>query len=314
MKNKKIIGFFLVFLFLLMVELIIYLNYNKFNKDEIKISFVVTGENLDEWENMKSGAVAAAADNDCSIDFVNTLPELGAQGEQDTILRCFSDGADYVVVATNDYDSMISFLKKKQLLDRVFLVKNGVDTNGVKGVLADDTVIGSDFADYIAGNFDCKNMLIVSSHEDINTETLRESLEDSLDSLGIKTEYRLMSSDPAVIKKSLYNIEIIGNYDGIITLDYLTMEGAAIAKQKITRDIKVFSVDNSQEAVYYLDSQGLDALAFKDDYSMGYLSVKQIIDNKEYKEMSSIASLYYIADRNTMHNEELEKVLFPFVK
>ena len=309
-----IIGFFLAILVLLTVELVIYLNYNKFHKDELKISFVVTGENLDEWENMKSGAQTAALDNDCSIDFVNSSPELGIEGEKEAILRCFGDGADYVVVATSDYDSMISYLKEKQLLDKVYLVRNGVEASGVKGVLADDSLIGKDFSNYIAENFDCKNMLIVSSHEDTNTEILRSSFEENLESYGIKTEYRLMSSDPSVIKKSLYNIEIIANYDGIITLDYLTMEGAAIGKQKISRDIKVFSVDNSQEAVYYLDTQGLNALAFKDDYSMGYLSVKQIIDTKSYKEMSSIAPLYYIADRNTMHDEALEKVLFPFVK
>ena len=144
--------------------------------------------------------------------------------------------------------------------------------------------------------------------------TLKDSLIENLSGKGIKAEYRLMSSDPSVIKKSLYNIEILGNYDGIITLDYYAMEGAASAKLRINRDIKVFSVDNSQEAVYYLDSQGIDALAFKDDYSMGFLAVLQITDKKEYGNMASVAPLYYIADRENMYSDELEKVLFPFVK
>jgi ribose transport system substrate-binding protein len=92
------------------------------------------------------------------------------------------------------------------------------------------------------------------------------------------------------------------------------MEGAASGKLRINRDIKVFSVDNSQEAVYYLDSQGINAIAFKDDYSMGFLAVLQITDKKEYGNMASNAPLYYIADRENMYSDELEKVLFPFVK
>jgi ribose transport system substrate-binding protein len=181
-------------------------------------------------------------------------------------------------------------------------------------VVADDEAIGTDFSRYISFNYNCKNILIVSSHEDVNVDILKESLIENLASKGIKAEYRLMSSDPSVIKKSLYNIEILGNYDGIITLDYYTMEGAASGKLRINRDIKVFSVDNSQEAVYYLDSQGINALAFKDDYSMGFLAVLQITDKKEYGNMASNAPLYYIADRENMYSDELEKVLFPFVK
>ena len=61
---------------LLGIELYIYLNFSKFHKDEIDISFVVTGDNLDQWENMKEGAQTAALDKDCSVDFINVLHNL----------------------------------------------------------------------------------------------------------------------------------------------------------------------------------------------------------------------------------------------
>ena len=47
---------------------------------------------------------------------------------------------------------------------------------------------------------------------------------------------------------------------------------------------------------------------------MGFLGVLQITDKKEYGNMASNAPLYYIADRENMYSDELEKVLFPFVK
>ena len=315
MKNRKIIiGFIIAFFCLLLIETFIYLTYSNTQKDEVKIAFIVTGDNLDEWESMKAGAETAALDKDVSVDFVNVPVDLGSEGEQEAVLRAFNDGADYAVVATSDYPAMISFINERQLFNKVFLARNGALNATINGVVADDEAIATDFSRYISFNYNCKNILIVSSHEDVNVDTLKESLIENLDSKGIKAEYRLMSSDPSVIKKSLYNIEILGNYDGIITLDYYTMEGAASGKLRINRDIKVFSVDNSQEAVYYLDSQGINALAFKDDYSMGFLAVLQITDKKEYGNMASNAPLYYIADRENMYSDELEKVLFPFVK
>ena len=55
MKNRKIIiGFIIAFFCLLLIETFIYLTYSNTQKDEVKISFIVTGDNLDEWESMKN--------------------------------------------------------------------------------------------------------------------------------------------------------------------------------------------------------------------------------------------------------------------
>ena len=104
MRNKKIIiGFIIAILCLLLVETFIYLTYSNTQKDETKIAFVVTGDNLDEWESMKAGAETAALDMDVSVDFVNVPVDLGSEGEQEAVMRAISDGAEYVVVATGDY-------------------------------------------------------------------------------------------------------------------------------------------------------------------------------------------------------------------
>ena len=84
MKNRKIIiGFIIAFFCLLLIETFIYLTYSNTQKDEVKISFIVTGDNLDEWESMKAGAETAALDKDVSVDFVNVPVDLGSEGEQE---------------------------------------------------------------------------------------------------------------------------------------------------------------------------------------------------------------------------------------
>ena len=46
MKNRKIIiGFIIAFFCLLLIETFIYLTYSNTQKDEVKISFIVTGDN-----------------------------------------------------------------------------------------------------------------------------------------------------------------------------------------------------------------------------------------------------------------------------
>ena len=111
MRNKKLfIGFAIAVVFLLTAELYIYLDYTRVSKEEVKISFIVTGDNLDRWENMKAGAETAAMDNDCIVDFINSPVEYGVDGEIEALSKQLKDGADYVVVASGDYEAMKEFV------------------------------------------------------------------------------------------------------------------------------------------------------------------------------------------------------------
>ncbi|SHI48084.1 substrate-binding domain-containing protein [Pseudobutyrivibrio xylanivorans] len=315
MKNKKLItGFIVAVVLLLVVESYIYINNNRQQKNHTKITFVVTGDNFDNYENMIAGAETAAMDEDCFVDFINSPTEYGIEGEIELLERQLTDGADYIVTVSSDYEAMKEYVNKANVSGKVLFVENGIYGDLKNSIMVDDKELAGDFANYIIEKSKASKLLLVSTKEDINTKTLRTEIENALEGSDIILEYRLLSATTGTINQSMYNLGQSGFFDGFITLDYETLEAAAKAQSKLKKSVEVYSVDNSKEAVYYLDSNLINALAFKDDYSMGFLAVKDALAGNLRKQSESDEKLYYISDKETIHSDKLEKVLFPFVK
>ncbi len=314
MRNKKLfIGFIVAVILLLTAETYIYVNNTKLKKEPLNISFVMTGDNMDRWENLTEGASTAALDEDCLLDFVNSPVEYGIDGEIDLVERQLNDGADYVVVATSDYEAMKDYVRKNLLWDRVIFVKNGNYKQDKNSIMADDAAIAKDFSDYIKADNKGAKFIMVTTLEDANTKALREQIEAEFKDSNIDVEYRLMSATSGTLNQSMYNLGQSGLYDGFITLDFETMAAAARAQGKLNSKVLVYSIDNSNEAVYYLDSNAINAIAFKDDYTMGYKAVKAVLSSGTKVEDTD-DKLYYIVNKDLIHTEKMEKVLFPFVK
>ena len=315
MKNKKLLtGFIVAVVLLLVVESYIYINNSRQQKNQTKITFVVTGDNLDNYENMIAGAETAAMDEDCFVDFINSPTEYGIEGEIELLERQLTDGTDYIVIVSSDYDTMRKYVKKANISGKVLFVKNGIYDDLKNSIMVDDSQLAIDFAKYIIDKSKASKLLIVTTKENSNTNTLRGEIEKALDDSSIKHEYRLLSATTGTINQSMYNLAQSDFFDGFITLDFETLEAAAKAQSKLKKSVEVYSVDNSKEAVYYLDSNLINALAFKDDYSMGFLAVKEALSGDLRKQTKADEQLYYISDKETIHSEKLEKVLFPFVK
>jgi ribose transport system substrate-binding protein len=239
--------------------------------------------------------------------------EYGIDGEIDLVERQLNDGADYVVVATSDYEAMKDYVRKNLLWDRVIFVKNGNYKQDKNSIMADDAAIAKDFSDYIKADNKGTKFIMVTTLEDANTKALREQIEAEFKDSNIDVEYRLMSATSGTLNQSMYNLGQSGLYDGFITLDFETMAAAARAQGKLNSKVLVYSIDNSNEAVYYLDSNAINAIAFKDDYTMGYKAVKEILSSGTKVEDTD-DKLYYIVNKDLIHTEKMEKVLFPFVK
>ena len=314
MRNKKLlVGFIVAVIMLLTAETYIYVNNTRLTKEPVNISFVLTGDNMDRWENLTEGAATAALDEDCLVDFVNSPVEYGLDGEIDLIERQLQDGADFVVVATSDYEAMKEYVKTNLLSDRIIFVKNGIYNQDKTSVMTDDVTLAKEFSDYIKEDDRGSKFIMVTTSEDTNTNILKSTIESEFKDSNIDVEYRLMSATSGTLNQSMYNLGQSGLYDGFITLDFETMAAAARAQRKLNTKVIVYSIDNSKEAVYYLDSNEINAIAFKDDYSMGYLAVKEAISDKVPNGISG-DKLYYIVNKDSIHTDKMEKVLFPFVK
>ncbi len=306
-KNKILLGIFLSIIGLIVCEFYIYVNYSKFSNDDINISFVVSGDNLDDFENMKAGAENAALDTNCIVDFVNSPSSNGVEGEIEVINRQFSEGAEYVFIDSNYYDEIYEYVYENNLENKIFFIKSGEADNGI---VPDDYQMGLDYANYIANNSDDKKIIIMYGNDSINNMNFIKGLEAAFDEEDIYYQTKRMSSDLQNLNQSAYNICRSNLYNGVIAIDDYVVDAVAKISGNINGDTSIYAVDERQEAVYYLDTEKIDALGYKDDYSMGFLSIKYILD----KSTKYNVDLYYIVNRDDIYTEEYENVLFPFAK
>ena len=309
-KNKLLLSSFFALLGLIIVELIIYANFSKITEDEILISFVVTGDNLDAWETMKSGAQTATLDTGSQATFLNSPVSAGAKGEIELIERQLNEGADYVIVASGFFEEVSGYVEENNLSGKVFFVKNG-DTNIKNGIITDDYSLGQDYASFIMDKSSDDNLLILYTDESITNEKIIEGLQDGFEGSGVNINLQHLKSDDDVITHVVSKEIIVGNYDGAIVLDSNILDAAVGVKGLSESGFHIYGVDDRQAAVYYLDSDLIKALACKDDYTIGFLAVKQVL-SKEKEDVS--APLYYIVEREDIYSEQYEKVLFPFAK
>ena len=312
-KNKVLIGFFIALLGLIVVEYYIYTNYSRLTRETTSISFVVSGDNLDKWENMQLGAEAAASDNDCIINFVNSPNEGGAEGEIDVISRQFSEGANYVVVASDYYEEVSKLVKSEGFSGDVIFVKNGDKEKNYLNLVVDEYSLGQDLAKYILDSTESKNLFLLGSSESANTNQAIEGMKKSFDDAGIAYEIELCE-DSTELVNNVNRIRYATKYDGVVALDSTTVDMLAAKRDYLVDKAPIYAIDNRQEAVYYLDSSLFKALAYEDDYSLGYIAVKHFLDGKSLPRISKGIKLYYIVGKDDMYSEQTEKILFPFVK
>ena len=141
-KNKLLIGFFISLILLILVEYFIYMNYGTLSRKITNVSFVVTGDNLDDWENLKAGAEAATLDSDCVVTFINCPLETGVDGEEETIKRQLKEGADYVVVASGFKEELEEYIADNNMSKQVSLLSEEKDSLEI------------DFANYIISQYE----------------------------------------------------------------------------------------------------------------------------------------------------------------
>ena len=308
-KNKLLIGFFFALLLLITIEFYVYANFSKITDDIINVSFVVTGDNLDAWENMKSGAQTASLDNNVQVSFLNSPPSAGAKGEIEMIERQLSEGADYVVVASGFFEEVNDYVGQNNLYKKVSFIKNGFADSKI-GVFANDYKLGQDYANFIKDKFSPKNLLILYSDESINNSNTINGLKEGFLDTDIEIAVEQISEDTGLVDKYIKNAIDVGFYDGAIIMDSFIIDEAVSLDELKDSSFNIYGIDDRQAAVYYLDSDLIKALACKDDYTMGFIAVKRLVSKKEITE----TPLYYIVERADIYSEKYEKVLFPFAK
>lgn len=308
-----------VVLVLIVAEFYYYSNYSSKEEPAFSISLIVYGSS-DRWENLKQGAERAA---DRTIAEVNLIPmstETNAKEQIALINREIANGADALMIAACDSQEIEQYFQETNVEIPVVFVQSGLENNEDNWYIsADNYAMGYELANIVAANERnwIKAAIIADRMERKSVSERFQGVYDSLSQYADEVVIWERDENEKDIQTMLFLQRELTQeaVDVVVALDTSSMEALMDAVENLNKNIKVYGIANSDKAVYYLDNGKIKSLIYQNEFSIGYLGVKVILDEKAY-EKNKIFNMveYEIVNENDMYSAEYEKLLFPFVK
>ena len=313
-RNTKIILIFLVSLAIVIsAENIIFRVITSRERDKTNISLVIYEADL-AWNDVKAGAELAAGDR-AEVTVIELMDGYNVEGQYETIVNEFNNGADYVLTSAIDSSKLDELLNGEYSAKLCFLL-NGVNSDNYITVAPNDHQMGYKLGS-LATDPDKKerNVAVISANRNQKyIDERRAGVVEALDNAEMDYEFWTATNDEDICDFIESKIQDDVKYT-ILVLDVMSLGGTVKAASDVKNDLDIYAIANSDEAVYYLDSKQIDALVYPDKFGVGYAAVNNILEPDAYvnKNFSSLIT-NKVVRREDMYTGEYEKVLFPFVK
>lgn len=308
-----------VVLVLIVAEFYYYSNYSSKEEPVFHISLIVYGSS-DRWENLKQGAERAADGTTAEVNLITMSTETNAKEQLALINREIANGADALMIAACDSREMERYFQETEIEIPVVFVQNGLENKGdYRYISADNYAMGYELANVIATNERSwiKAAIIADRMERKSVSERFQGVYDSLSRYADEVVIWERDENEKDIQTMLFLQRELTEeaVDVVVALDTSSMEALMDAVENLNKDIKVYGIANSDKAVYYLDNGKIKSLIYQNEFSIGYLGVKVILDEKAYEKNKIFNTVEYeIVNEDDMYSAEYEKLLFPFVK
>lgn len=308
-----------VVLVLIVAEFYYYSNYSSKEEPVFHISLIVYGSS-DRWENLKQGAERAADGTTAEVNLITMSTETNAKEQLALINREIANGADALMIAACDSREMERYFQETEIEIPVVFVQNGLENKGdYRYISADNYAMGYELANVIATNERSwiKAAIIADRMEKKSVSERFQGVYDSLSRYADEVVIWERDENEKDIQTMLFLQRELTEeaVDVVVALDTSSMEALMDAVENLNKDIKVYGIANSDKAVYYLDNGKIKSLIYQNEFSIGYLGVKVILDEKAYEKNKIFNTVEYeIVNEDDMYSAEYEKLLFPFVK
>lgn len=322
MKKKY---YFPVFILGAILFFSLYILSRETNVKEIpvkNISVITRGKLSESWENFKQGAEQAGTDLNANIRMISLGNEESSKLEEQIELleREVNSDADAIVIAPVDHEKMAESLAKMKRNIPVILVESSVDSRQQYEIIAcDNKKMGSALAEEVMrhGNLRKKILLIGG---DISCSSVLDREEAFRNTMKISYNKILEWDEADYSSETILSYLKSNNVDVIVAFDTEILENAAKALKEYEDQYppqltELYGVGSSSKVIRYLENDNIVSIVVQDDYSMGYLGVRDAINainGKEEKEKTEIA--FKIVDHEHMYSEENQRLLFPFVR
>lgn len=307
---------------LMIIEAAIYIQALKREEPIIQVSLIVYGSDASRWENLKQGAVLAADEMNAEVTLITMSGEDDVSEQISVIRREAEGGADALLIAAADSESIRDYLKVYPPRIPYAFVESGTgDASTLTS--ADNVLMAESLIKTIDDNEkDWIKAAVIVDHD------RRDSVKERLDTV-LNTDVKYAEdvvlwerNEQEVDKKAQFFLQrqlTEEAVDVVIALDNSSMEEIIDAAVNLNKDVKIYGIANSSKSAYYLDNRLIRSLVYPDEFSIGYIGLTDLLKNnfsrlKDHVSYEDRQIPFKVVDHNNMYDEANQRLLFPHVR
>ncbi len=320
---RKIIKYVSVILLLVIVVLgfnQVYVEANK--KAKVYMIVKVNNANYDFWELSRKGAETAVKELNCEFIYTGANDEKDSETQVKKIREAIDNNASAIIVAAINTEETNEIIEEAYLKGiKIITMDSDINSDIPRVFIGTDNFeagkeMGTKMVELLNGEGEVAvvNFLAGASTADYRYEGFKKEVEDSSNIKIIANEYcdADVNNSYEITKNLLLSKP---NLKGIYGTNQQSLEGIARAIKELEKqqEVAVVGFDSSLSIIKNIENDVIKAVVVQKPFNMGYLSVKNAVKSKKGIRLNKYTEFEIVTKKN-MYNEEIEKLLFPFVK
>lgn len=276
------------------------------------VSVLCAKGDAEQFKNFRQGALQASEDLNVNLRFLYSDAVDGVNHQLKFLEQELNNDSDAMIMVPYCDHSML--LKKCADANKPIVYAYSHVIKGESNYVgADGAMMGNDFAQSIITTHPQKQQIAILVRNDL-THMENEMLKSMIDVLRSQgNQLEVLSFHPQESSEHLHHLLNKKNYD--IVICFADELFGQLIEHKAIHNIEIYAMGSNYNIINALEKEDIRALLVQDDYSIGYLSVKAIVDSLQ-KGNSIVKQKirYAIVDKNAMYQSVNERLLFPIVR
>lgn len=309
----------LTFVFLLLLSNTL---FTRKKTDVLNISVIVRGENSESWNIMKEGMEQAASEMKVNLNFLTLSKENSVEEQKKLIDREISGKVDGILISPVDSKAMTEKLEAASGVMPIVMIESAIDTKeNLQYISCDNYSLGTSLAEEVIKNEGKKNIVLVKNNLQISSIYERYTgFIDAIMETDLNLNFWEISKGKSNLSEEIKNLLENSKGKVIVTFDTSILENIGKIKKELQEEtgaiypVSLYGTGTSNKVISYLEEGIVSATAVQNEFNVGYLGIKTVVDSINGKEIEKTTIHSTVVNSENMYSKENQPLLFPLVK
>lgn len=273
-------------------------------KKQRELSVILYSVETNGWESFLEGVKQAEKDFYVNINTVTLRAGADAEEQFEIMKREEENGAEALLIAVTDYEELYQLILSDPISVPIITAESGLN-EVLPFVSADNYEMGKKLGEEILKDFPGKNKPTIALSDEA---CLRDSVEKRKEGFLDAVEGKAKIISLRVAENGMGADAAVGLHkESLLSLSQNT--------HSAMKKTKFYGIGNTPSIVAALDQGKIDKLIFQNEFNMGYLAIKNLmeeLDGIPIKDKEQVD--FYCISSDELYETQYERLLFPIVE